>query len=106
MNVLVMGSVTERLACAHVLGILLSQIALNLVGHSAPGGWMEYVLVTVFVLCMGFVAVRMQYRKILVATEAIVVRTVQFQLPIILDVVVKSTHVQVMVNAVLMAFVT
>ena len=53
MNVLVMGSVTERLACAHVLEILLSQIALNLVGHSAPGGWMEYVLVTVFVLCMG-----------------------------------------------------
>ena len=45
-------------------------------------------------------------QKVLVATEAIVVRTVQFQLQIIRDVVVKSTHVQVTVNAVLMAFVT
>lgn len=80
MNVLGMGSVTGILACAHVLEILLCRIALNLVGQSAPEGWVEYVLVTVSVPCMGFVADRMHYRKLLVAIEVIVARTALFQL--------------------------
>ena len=79
MNALDMESATGILAYARVLEILLFQIVQSPVENSAPKGWVKLVLATDFAPFMGFVAVQTQYRKRLVATEVIVVRTVLFQ---------------------------
>ena len=83
MNVLVMGSVSKKTGlCSHVLEILLLRIA-------EPGGTQSCQRVDGICSGHGFctlhgfcTADRMHYRKLLVAIEVIVVRTVQFQLQI------------------------